>query len=45
MKYLINTILKPAYYELEYPYFDTKNPTGFGLSIIGALNLNKGGQG
>ena len=37
--------LKPAYYELEYPYFDTKNPTGFGLSIIGALNLNKGGQG
>jgi len=36
--------LKPAYYELEYPYFDTKNPTGFGLSIIGALNLNKGGQ-
>jgi CRISPR-associated protein (Cas_Cmr3). len=34
--------LKPAYYELEYPYFDTNNPVGFGLSIIGALNLEGG---
>lgn len=31
--------LKPSYYELEYPYFDTKNPIGFGLSIIGSLNF------
>jgi len=32
--------LKPAFFEKEYPYFDIKNPSGFGLSIIGIV---KGG--
>jgi CRISPR-associated protein Cmr3 len=29
--------LKPAFMIKEYPYFDTNNPSGFGLTIIGTI--------
>ncbi|GAB6072411.1 hypothetical protein JCM14244_07880 [Venenivibrio stagnispumantis] len=35
--------LKPSFLINEYPYFDVKNPAGFGLSIIGKVGGRKNG--
>jgi len=36
-----NYWLKPSFYIHELPYFDRKNPIGFGLTIIGAIHLEE----
>lgn len=34
---------KPSFYVKEFPYFDTKNPSGFGISAITFTEIKNGG--